>query len=311
MADSIKVFAPASVGNACVGFDVLGFAVDEPGDELILSKCDQKGITIKEITGDDGRLSIDPTKNTATIAIDAFLKEFEIEGGIEVILNKKMPFGSGLGSSAASAVGGAFAANELFNKPFPLEKVLEFAMEGEFFASGAHHADNVAPCLYGGMTLVRNNSPFDIIKIPVPDDIWVVLLYPEVEIKTSEARGLLPYEIPLKTASKQWANMGGFIAGLMGNDKDLISRSMKDYIAEPYRAKLIPGFFEIKDAALKASALGFSISGSGPTMFALAVGKKQAELIGKAMCKYYVDKGINHQLFISQINQQGPRILSK
>ena len=246
MADSIKVFAPASVGNSCVGFDILGFAVEQPGDELLLRKKEKPGIIIKSISGDNGKLSTNPAKNTATIAIEAFLEEFGRESGLEVELYKKMPFGSGLGSSAASAVAGVFAANELFGQPYPIEKVLEFAMEGEFFASGAHHADNVAPCLYGGMTLIRNNSPFDVIKIPVPSDLWVVLLYPEVEIKTSEARSLLPYEIPLKTASKQWANIAGFISGFMSNDKNLISRSMKDYVAEPYRSRLIPGFNECK-----------------------------------------------------------------
>ncbi|MDA0193911.1 MAG: homoserine kinase [Bacteroidetes bacterium] len=309
MADSIKVFAPASVGNSCVGFDVLGFAVEKPGDELLLRKTEKPGVVIKSIAGDNGQLSTNPTKNTATIAIDAFLKDFGRETGLEVELFKNMPFGSGLGSSAASAVAGAFAANELFGQPYPIEKVLEFAMEGEFFASGAHHADNVAPCLYGGMTLIRSNSPFDVIKIPVPSDLWVVLLYPEVEIKTSEARSLLPYEIPLKTASKQWGNVAGFIAGFMSNDKALISRSMKDYVAEPYRSRLIPGFNECKKSAMDAGAMGFSISGSGPTMFAFCTSEESALEIGKAMSVYYIENKIGHQLFISQINQCGPKVL--
>jgi len=309
MADSIKVFAPASVGNSCVGFDVLGFAVDEPGDELVLYKSNKPGIRIRSISGDRGRLSTDPLKNTATIAINAFLKAFDEDIGLEVELEKKMPFGSGLGSSAASAVAGAFAANELFERPFSIDKVLEFAMEGEFFASGAHHADNVAPCLYGGMTLIRSNDPFDVINIPVPDDLWVVLLYPEIEINTADARDLLPYEIPLKTASKQWANIGGFIMGIISNDKNLISRSMKDYIAEPYRSRLIPGFFESKKAALEAGALGFSISGSGPTMFSFSTAEDLATRIGEAMSLYYRKNKIAYQLFVSQINQVGPRVL--
>ncbi len=279
MADSIKVFAPASVGNACVGFDVLGFAVEKPGDEIQLTKSDTQGITIKAITGDEGKLPSNPAENTAGIAIQAFLKEFDQPVGVEMTLHKKMPFGSGLGSSAASAVAGAFAVNQLFDSPFPIEKVLHFAMEGEFYASGAYHADNVAPCLYGGFTLIRSSNPYDVIRIPIPEDLFVVLIYPHVEIKTSEARSLLPYNIPLKTASKQWANVAGLIIGLMSSDFDLISRSMTDYVAEPYRSKLIPGFNELKKLALKSGALGLSISGSGPTMFAFCKGRDVAEKV--------------------------------
>jgi len=311
MADSIKVFAPASVGNACVGFDVLGFAVDKPGDEIVLTRNSGCGITIKEITGDEGKLSTDPLKNTATIAIDALLKTYEKPIGIDVSLHKKMPFGSGLGSSAASAVAGAYAANKLLGEPFSIDKILEFAMEGEFFASGAHHADNVAPCLYGGFTLIRNNDPFDIIQIPVPDELYVALIYPEVEIKTSEARSLLPYEIPLKTASKQWANVAGLVAGLMSNNFDLIGRSMTDYVAEPYRSKLIPGFSEVKKLAKETGALGLSISGSGPTMFAFCKGEELANKCGHALANYYESVGTKHQLFISKINKKGPIVIAE
>lgn len=309
MADSIKVFAPATVGNACVGFDVLGFAVEKPGDEIQLTKSDIPGIRIVEITGDDGKLSRDAQKNTASIAIQAFLKEYNQPIGIDLLLHKKMPFGSGLGSSAASAVAGAFAVNELFDRPFPKEKLLHFAMEGEFFASGAHHADNVTPCLYGGFTLIRSNDPYDVINIQVPNDLHVVLIYPEVEIITSEARNLLPYDIPLKTASKQWANVAGLICGLMSSDFDLISRSMKDYVAEPYRAKLIPGFNDVKKLAIQAGALGLSISGSGPTMFAFCQGEDIAKTCGEALEGYYEDRGIGHQLFVSKINKKGPVII--
>ena len=220
MPDSIRVFAPASVGNACVGFDVLGFAVDQPGDEVYLRRSSTPGVRITEITGDNGKLSKLTKENTAAIAAQAFLQSYDGSEGIEMALHKKMPFGSGLGSSAASAVAGAYAANALFDSPFPIDRVMEFAMEGEFYASGAHHADNVAPCLYGGLTLIRSIDPYDIINIKVPDNLFVVLIYPEVEIKTSEARSLLPYEIPLKTASKQWANVAGLVNGLVTDDFD-------------------------------------------------------------------------------------------
>lgn len=309
MAKCIKVFAPASVGNACVGFDVLGFAVERPGDEIILKTKEEKGVVIKEITGDQGKLSLDPTKNTATIPIQAFLDEQHIDTGVEVILNKKMPFGSGLGSSAASAVAGAYAVNALFDSPCSREEVLKYAMEGEFLASGAHHADNVAPCLYGGLTLIRSNEPFDVINIPVPEELYVTLIYPEVEIKTSEARSILPYEVPVKTAAKQWANLGAFVTGMLTKDFDLISRSMHDYIAEPYRAKLIPEFAELKKKALASGALGFSISGSGPTMFSFCQGREKAEICGQALSDHYSAKSIKHQTFVSQINTQGPLII--
>lgn len=309
MAKCIKVFAPASVGNACVGFDVLGFAVERPGDEIILKTKEEKGVVIKEITGDQGKLSLDPTKNTATIPIQVFLDEQHIDTGVEVILNKKMPFGSGLGSSAASAVAGAYAVNALFDSPCSREEVLKYAMEGEFLASGAHHADNVAPCLYGGLTLIRSHEPFDVINIPVPEELYVTLIYPEVEIKTSEARSILPYEVPVKTAAKQWANLGAFVTGMLTKDFDLISRSMHDYIAEPYRAKLIPEFAELKKKALASGALGFSISGSGPTMFSFCQGREKAEICGQALSDHYSAKSIKHQTFVSQINTQGPLII--
>ena len=310
MADDIRVFAPASVGNACVGFDVLGFAVDHPGDEIRLIKSDEPGIRISRITGDEGKLSHSPSENTASIAIQAFLEKYDRPVGVEMELNKKMPFGSGLGSSAASAVAGAFAVNQLFDCPFQLGDVLEFAMEGEFYASGAHHADNVAPCLYGGFKLIRNIQPFDIIDIPVPHDLYVVLIYPEVEIKTSQARSLLPYDIPLKTASKQWANVAGLVSGLISSDYGLISRSMVDYVAEPYRSKMIPGFNDIKTIAMESGALGLSISGSGPTMFAFCRGLNVAETCGKEMVAYYEQMGIGNQLFISTISRTGPIILA-
>ncbi len=309
MADSIKVFAPATVGNACVGFDVLGFAVDKPGDEIQLTKSDIPGIRFVDITGDDGKLSRDSEKNTASIAIQAFLNQYTNPIGVDIILHKKMPSGSGLGSSAASAVVGAFAINELLDRPFSKERLLHFAMEGEFFASGTHHADNVTPCLYGGFTLIRSNDPYDVINIPVPDDLYVVLIYPEVEIITSEARDLLPYDIPLKTASKQWANVAGLISGLMSSDYDLISRSLKDHVAEPYRSKLIPGFNEVKELAIQSGALGLSISGSGPAMFAFCKGGEVAKKCGKALEDYYEKKGIEHQMFVSKINKKGPVII--
>ena len=309
MPDEIRVFAPASVGNACVGFDVLGFAVDQPGDEIRVVKSETPGVKIRSIQGDDGKLSSDPAENTASIAINTFLERFDPKRGVEIELHKKMPFGSGLGSSAASAVAGAYAVNKLFDSPFEIEDVLTCAMEGEFFASGAHHADNVAPCLYGGLTLIRGNQPFDIVNIPVPEDLFVVLIYPEIEIKTSEARSLLPYEIPLKTASKQWANVAGLVAGLIQCDYDLIRRSMVDYVAEPYRAKLIPGFSDIKQIAHEDGALGLSISGSGPTMFAFCQGKAIADQCGRDMAAYYDNMGIANQLYISTINQKGPVVL--
>lgn len=303
---SIKVFAPATVANVSCGFDVLGFAVENPGDEIILTLSDEPGIRFKKITGDNGRLPYEAMENTAGISISLFCEKVGFKGGIEIELNKNMPLGSGLGSSAASTVAGVFAANELLGKPMKKEELLPFAMEGERIACGAAHADNVAPCLYGGFVLIRSYDPLDIIEIPTPDNLYCALVHPHIEVKTKDAREILRKLIPLKHAVVQWGNVGGLVAGLMKNDYELIGRSLQDVIIEPIRSILIPGFQEVKAAAMESGALGASISGSGPSVFALCYGEETAKKAGDNMQHAFMNKDIKSTLYVSKVNPKGP-----
>jgi homoserine kinase len=309
MKKEIRVFAPASVSNVACGFDIMGFAIDQPGDEVLLRITENSGVKISSISGDNGKLPLDPTKNTAGAPVLAILKHLGLNNGIDIEIHKKMPLGSGLGSSAASAVAAAFAMNELFEAGLSKKELLPFAIEGEKIASGAVHADNVAPCLYGGFVLIRGYDPIDVIEIPFPDDLYCTVLHSQVVINTLEARRILPKEIPLQKAKTQWGNTAGLIAGLMKKDYELISRSLVDVIIEPVRAGLIPGYEKIKNAALEAGALGCNISGSGPAIFALSTSKERAEEIGKAM-KAEIDKiNLAGTVYISKINKQGPKII--
>lgn len=310
MADSVRVFAPATVANLTCGFDILGLAVHAPGDELIARKTNSHGVTISSIEGDGGRLSKDPLKNTSGVSVMQFLEAIGYRGGIELALHKKMPFGSGMGSSAASAVAGVFAVNELLGRPLAKRDLLPFAVEGERMACGSGHADNVAPSLFGGITLVRSYEPLEVLSLPVPADLHVVVLHPDVEVSTGEARAILPKEVSLKAAVKYAGNLAGFVSGLYSDDKALMKRSLTDEIVEPRRAALIPQFYEVKEAALAfENVIGFGISGSGPAMFCLASGRLAAEEAGKAMSEALKSSNISAQLYISPVNPAGPKVL--
>jgi len=307
--ESIKVFAPASVSNVGPGFDILGFALNEPGDEIILKKSSQSKLEISKITGDDGKLPYEIEKNTASVAIKSLIDKYEIPGGVSITVNKKMGLGSGLGSSAASAVGAVFAFNELFELNLSKDELLNHALAGEFVASKAIHADNVAPSLYGGFVLIRDYNPIDIIKIKSPKDLYCTIIYPDIEIKTSEARVMLPREVTLKKMVTQTGNVSALIYGLATNDYNLISRALKDEVIEPFRSKLITGYDEIKLAAIEAGALGCAISGSGPSMFALSNSEEIANKIA-VETKSVVNKlGIGGVNYVSKINEVGPKIL--
>ncbi|MDX2196849.1 MAG: homoserine kinase [Cytophagales bacterium] len=307
---SIKVFAPATVANVACGFDVLGFAVDKPGDELILKLTDNKGIKITSITGDEGRLPYDPEKNTVSATLMLMAQKVQYTGGIELELHKKMPLGSGLGSSAASSVAGIFALNEILEHPLSNIDLLPYAMEGERLACGSAHADNVAPALYGGFVLIRSYNPLDIIKIPTPDDLFATIVHPHVEVETKDARNILKKDIKLRDAITQWGNVAGLITGLFTSDYALIGRSMQDVIIEPLRAILIPGFYDVKNAAIAAGALGGGISGSGPSVFALSKSANTAHLVGNAMVNEFHKLGINSDLFVSGVNKKGPIVVA-
>ncbi|MCK5738419.1 homoserine kinase, partial [bacterium] len=259
--------------------------------------------------GDDGRLPLDSAKNTAGVAVRQLLAHIELDQGFDIELHKKMPLGSGLGSSAASAAAGAFAANEILGRPLTRKELLPFAMAGEKAACGVAHADNAAPALFGGFVLIRSYDPLDVIPIPTPPDLYCSVVHPHIEIRTEDARKILRQEIQIKKAIQQWGNVAGLVAGLMQSDYELIGRSLQDVIIEPVRSILIPGFAEIKAAAINAGALGASISGSGPSLFALSTSKRTARKVGAAMQQEFSRIGIDSDIHISTINQQGPKII--
>jgi homoserine kinase len=306
---SIQVFAPATVANVACGFDIFGFAVDNPGDEVIVKRKASKGIVITKITGDDGKLTLNPEKNTVTVPMLAYLKAIGSDDGFEVELHKKMPLGSGLGSSSASAVAGVFALNALFNNQLSTRDLLPFSMEGERIACGSAHADNVAPALFGGFVIIRSYSPLDVFKIKTPENLYCTIVHPDIEVNTKDARHILRAEVSLKNTIIQMGNVAGMVAGLLTNDFGLIGRSMQDVIIEPVRSILIPEFQNVKNAALANGALGCSISGAGPSIFALSEGLKNAQNAANAMKKVFNDSNIETNVFVSGINQNGPRIV--
>lgn len=309
MKNEVRVFAPATVANIACGFDIMGFAINEPGDEVVIRVSGKPGVKIAKISGDQGRLPLDAALNTAGKPLLSMVEKLGITCGIEVEIHKKMPLGSGLGSSAASAVAAAFALDKLLELDLSKEKLLNFAIEGEQLASGSVHADNVAPCLYGGFVLIRSYEPLDIIKLDVPDELFCSVIHPQIEISTRESREILPSEISLSKAIRQWGNTAALVAGLQKSDYNLIGRSLEDVVIEPVRSQLIPGFPEIKSSALENGALGCSISGSGPSIFALSRGLETAEKAGAAMQQSLLKYQLKSELYVSKINQNGPRII--
>jgi homoserine kinase len=304
---SIKIFCPATVANLSCGFDVLGLCLDNIGDEMTIRKTDEPGVRITKITG--ANLPMETEKNVAGVAALAMLSQWETDFGFEIEIHKKIRAGSGIGSSAASAAGAVFGINELLGRPFEAKDLVWFGGWGENLASGSYHADNVAPALLGGFTLIRGYNPLDVIRIDSPADLYVTIIHPHIEIKTSEARAILKKEIALKTAVAQWGNVGGLVAGLYTGDYDLIRRSLHDGVAEPYRKKLIPGFDDVKKAAMAHGALGAGISGSGPSIFALCKGKAVAETVAEAVCAIYDEIRLGYEFYVSPINPDGIKIL--
>jgi len=301
--EEIKIFAPATIANVSCGFDVLGLALDNVGDEMIIRKVAKKGVTITKIIGQD--LPLETHNNVAGVAALALLAETESEFGFEIEINKSIKPGSGIGSSAASSAGAVWAINKLLGNPFNSTDLVRFAMEGERLATGVAHADNVAPALFGGFTLVRSYNPLDIISIHTPSELYATVIHPQIEVKTSDAREILKTNIPLKDAIKQWGNVGGLISGLYTEDYELIGRSLEDYIIEPIRSILIPAFDAVKQQSLNAGALGCGISGSGPSIFALSKGEKTALKVAEAMKSVYEKVGIEYDIHVSKVNKQG------
>lgn len=304
--NEVKVFSPATVANLVCGFDVLGFALESPGDKLLLRKVKKRGVVI--INKDDYGLPTDPNKNVIGKALLALLEAINNEVGFEVESTKLIKPGSGIGSSAASAAGAVVAANHLLNNRFSNEQLVEFAMCGEEVASGSKHADNIAPCIYGGITLIRSLWPLDIVSIPAPP-LFVTVLHPQIEVKTSDSRSILKQQVSLKNAITQWANVGALVAGLMKPDYDLIGRALVDVVVEPTRSILIPQFDAVKKAGKDAGALGGGISGAGPSMFMLSKTSETAALVEQAMITIYKNIGIPFHTHTSVISSSGVRIV--
>lgn len=309
--DQIRVFAPATVANMICGFDVLGFAVDHPGDEVAMYRVAEPGVRIRSIVGDEGRLPLDADKNTVSACVKMLLSHLGLqeELGVEIELTKHMPIGSGLGSSSASTVAGLFAINNLLGNPLSTAELMPFCVEGERLACGHGHADNVAPALMGGITLIRGYNPLDVIKLPVPDELYAGIVFPQVDVPTRDARQLIKEKVLLKDAVTQWGNIAGLIAGLYESDYDLISRSMHDVLIEPTRAILIPEFYEMKRIALAAGALSFGISGSGPSVVAIARGSDIAERAATEIQQHLTDCDIDSLKYVSAVNVGGPKVL--
>ncbi len=319
---TVTGFASATVGNVACGFDVLGFAITEPGDEVILTLHEEPRssdpVTITSIEGDGGALPLDPKKNTSSFVVLKFLeyirstKGIDFNGHIDLELKKHMPLSSGMGSSAASAAAALVAANELLGSPCNKMELVHFAIEGERVACGSAHADNAAPAMLGNFILIRSYQPLDLVTIRPPKNLFCTLVHPHTEVKTSFARSVLPKSIPLSLATRQWGNVGALVSGLLMEDYELIGRALVDVVAEPKRAPLIPGFNEVKQAALDAGALGCSIAGSGPSVFAFSSSRKTAEVVGAAMQEAFSTSKakLESDMWVSPICNQGARVIS-
>jgi len=305
--DHIKIFSPATVANVSCGYDVLGFCLDSVGDEMIIHKISEKGVKISKIDGYD--LPYEIEKNVAGVSALAMYEALQPDCGFDIEIYKKIKPGSGIGSSSASAAGSVFGMNELLGRPLNKTELTKYALKGEALASQCEHADNLAPAIFGGFTLVRSVSPIDVLQLPTPGDLYATLIHPQIEIKTSESRAILPKNVALKDAITQWSNVGSLVHALHTNDYDVLSKSLKDTIAEPHRKQLIPHFDSLKAEVIKAGALGCGISGSGPSIFALSRGKKIAKIVEKTMQNVYSKTEIPFYTFISKINTRGIKIL--
>ncbi len=302
---SIKVKSPATLSNLCCGFDILGMALEIPFDVIELKMRDEPGISIIHL--DDYNLPTNPEKNIAGVALQAMIDQMGYKHGFEIIIEKKIKPGSGIGSSAASAAGVVVAANHLFENRFTKNELVSFAMEGEVLASGSRHADNLAPCIYGGLVLIRDTPTLDIIELKTPP-LYITIVHPQIEIKTSYAREILPKEIPLKSAVVQWANVAGLVTGFLHSEYKLIGRSLQDIIVEPVRSKLIPGFDLVKKNCLDAGVLGGGISGSGPSLFMLSENEAIAKAAESEMKAVYTNLGIDFKTYVSTVSKNGVEV---
>jgi homoserine kinase len=307
--NQIHVYAPATVANLSCGYDVLGLCLEHVGDDIRVRKIAKKGIFITKMEGYDLPLEVD--KNAAGASALALLKALDYDVGFEIEIIKKVKPGSGIGSSASSSAGTVVAINHLLGQPFSHIELIKFAMEGERVACGSPIADNVSPAILGGFTLVKSTNPLEVLSLPTPDDLFVVILHPQIEIKTEESRKILPKQIPLIDAVKQWANVGSLVSALYTNDYELLSRSLHDVIVEPYRSKLIPFFDEVKRISLESGSLGCGISGSGPSIFSICKGKRTANNVANNLSDFYKTTQLKFNIYKTKVNTKGVKIISK
>ena len=307
----VTAFAPATVANVCCGFDILGFAIENPGDEVEVSLADQPGVRMTKITGDDGKLPLEASRNTSAVAIQSYLKAIGSDQGVDVVLHKKLPLGSGMGSSAASAAAALVAVNTLMGEPLTRKELVPHAMEAERIACGTGHADNVAPSILGGFVLIRDYHPLDLLQVSFPRDLCCVLVHPHLEVRTEDSRRILRNSVTIRDAVSQSANAAGLMIGLMNQDYELIGSCLKDAIAEPVRSVFIPGFDQLKKVAKDAGALGSGISGSGPTVFALCTSLETAQRVGERMVEHFSLSHLKSDLIVSPVNAKGATVIAK
>ena len=307
MKSEVRVFSPGTVSNVACGFDILGFPLESIGDEMIVRKTTEKGIKINNFS--DYKLPLDISKNVASVSALALIDSLNPDCGFEIEIIKKIKPGSGIGSSGASAAGCVFAINKLMGDPFTIADLIKFAMKDMENDGMFEHPDNIAPALLGGFVLVKSLSPLEIIKIPTPDDLYCSVIHPHIEIKTAYSRSILPKDVSLVNATKQIANFGSLIHSLHVSDYDLIKTSLNDYLIEKHRSKLIPHFYQVKSAALEAGALGCSISGSGPSIFALSQGIDRAMKVEQTMNKVYSESSIEFSTYVSKIGDKGVKLI--
>jgi homoserine kinase len=307
----VRAFAPATVANVCCGFDILGFAIDGNGDEVEVHLSDKPGVRMIKITGDGGKLPMETNRNTSSVAIQSYLGALGKDTGVDVELHKKLPLGSGMGSSAASAAAALVAVNALMGEPMTRKELVPHAMEAERIACGTGHADNVAPSILGGFVLIRDYHPLDLLEVTFPKELCCVLVHPHLEVKTEDSRRILRNSVTIRDAVSQSANAAGLMIGLMTSDFGLIGKCLKDTIAEPVRSVFIPGFDQLKHVARDAGALGSGISGSGPTVFALCNDIAVAKIVGEKIVEHFSLSHLKSDLVISPVNPEGARVIAK
>ena len=306
--EKVTVYVPGTVSNVGSGFDVMGFAMQGVGEEVEVRRTQDDKIILRDESGYN--LPLVPEKNTAAVAAESLRNRLKIKDGFELVFKSKIKPGSGLGSSAASAVAAVYGINHLLGDPLTKMQLIDNAMDGEFVASGSRHADNVAPAMMGSFTLIRSTDPMDVINIPSPSSLYCTVIHPQIEVKTAEARNILPHQVPLKSAIHQWGNTAGLIAGLFTSDYGLIGRSMEDHIIEQYRSQFIPGYDLAKKQAIDAGALGYSISGSGPSMFAFSTSEKTAHAIALDVTSIFKQLKIPRHTYVGTIDTTGVCIRS-